>query len=342
MQRLVFTVSSQYRLSFYQKKLYYIDVSDSQPNETEMRTDIHSESKLVPNDYECVGFWDSRPDYPLSEYELKERDILRKLVLNNGSSVHGLGQCAHCGSYLRYNIVYNHVPTDTYIVVGKDCAEGRFSLTMNAWNKWKSKLDAKRKLSKEIGAFNSWLTEDPKNLEAVDFLASDDAHEIQVKNFGKWVYHFLSDIKSKGNVPLSEKQVNAVLKVRDTNAKWKAEMERRDAELNVVIEGDGIEVSGEIVKAKSVPTGFGSYRYPDYTTKITIKDDRNFMLHGTCPRQIIDEVVHSDVFDGRDLDKLVGTRVKFIANVTASKDRPTFGFYKRPRKPELLQATVTN
>jgi hypothetical protein len=92
--------------------------------------------------------------------------------------------------------------------------------------------------------------------------------------------------------------------------------------MNPVVTGSGIEIEGAVVSCKWQQGGH--YYAPD-VLKILILDDRNFKVWGSCPNAICDSV-----------DK--GTRLKLTANVEASKDDETFGFFKRPRKAELQAA----
>jgi hypothetical protein len=55
-----------------------------------------------------------------------------------------------------------------------------------------------------------------------------------------------------------------------------------------------------------------------------VKDDRGFKLWGTVPSDLIVEGVDR------------GMRVKYTANVEASKDDESFGFAARPRKASVV------
>jgi hypothetical protein len=55
---------------------------------------------------------------------------------------------------------------------------------------------------------------------------------------------------------------------------------------------------------------------------MTVKDDRGFLVWGSTPHAI-DSVQKGD-------------RVRFVANVERSDRDETFGFFKRPRKAEVV------
>lgn len=57
----------------------------------------------------------------------------------------------------------------------------------------------------------------------------------------------------------------------------------------------------------------------------TVEDDRGFRVWGTIPKAI---------------DPSIGDRVRFTAKVERSSDDETFGFIKRPTKPEILPAVA--
>ena len=57
----------------------------------------------------------------------------------------------------------------------------------------------------------------------------------------------------------------------------------------------------------------------------TVEDDRGFRVWGTIPKSI---------------DPSIGDRVRFTAKVERSSDDETFGFIKRPTKPEILPAVA--
>jgi hypothetical protein len=299
------------------------------------RTDIHSETFLKPSDYEFIGFWDSRPDYPLSEFELDERRYFTNLVIKNKSSIHGLGQCAHCGSYIRYHVLYRHTPTDTYIVIGNDCSGSRFDQGDNGWKAWKSSIDAKREKSRLLGAINVWRAENALNEESFLFVMSAEATNIITRQYGKWISDFLISVHEQLTLKkktLSEKQVEIILRTKINDEKFRATMLEQDDQLSPVVVGNGVTIEGEITKVKVV-SGY-TFNSPA-VVKITIKDTRNFFVFGTCPTALVEHVIGYDEPTFEEAQALVGKKVKLIAN-TEVGDRAVFGFYKRPRKPEFV------
>jgi len=104
-----------------------------------------------------------------------------------------------------------------------------------------------------------------------------------------------------------------------------------------------VSITGVIVSIKSVDN---PYAYNSSTLKMVVEDDRGFRVYGTlpsrlqypCPRGEGGWIVEEDK-DGnetwfRNADK--GDRCSFNANVEASNDDESFGFYKRPTKVKAL------
>lgn len=122
---------------------------------------------------------------------------------------------------------------------------------------------------------------------------------------------------------LTPKQYDAVCNMIDKATERRAEfIAKEQAEAEPVIEGR-IQITGKVISIKWVDSQYGT------TTKILVKDDRNFKVWGSAPSSIDDTLSLEP--------KLVkGARVTFTATVTASEDDNTFGFYKRPAKAELL------
>jgi hypothetical protein len=123
---------------------------------------------------------------------------------------------------------------------------------------------------------------------------------------------------------ISDAQINLVRKIaRETRERaQQQEEDRKNA--TPVVEGRGIDISGEIISVKEKP-GFG---YNSVVWKMTVKDDRGFLVWGSVPECLWEQV--------RDCT-LRGRRVSFKANVEKSDRDEHFGFFKRPRKAEIVE-----
>lgn len=101
----------------------------------------------------------------------------------------------------------------------------------------------------------------------------------------------------------------------------KAQREEREAARRPVITGKAIQIEGEVISKKEHFSYYGHREQMTY--KMVVRDDRGFKVWGSVPSA---------------LDIAKGDRVRFIADIDASdrEDSFDFGFFKRPRKAELV------
>lgn len=88
------------------------------------RTDAHRPSAIVPADYNYVAHRYFGPD-ALEVNPMGARLISEHMARTGGKysgHEHG-GSCHICGAHALYTAVFHHVPSNTYIVTGLDCAE---------------------------------------------------------------------------------------------------------------------------------------------------------------------------------------------------------------------------
>jgi len=106
-----------------------------------------------------------------------------------------------------------------------------------------------------------------------------------------------------------------------TQETFKREEEERKSSASPIPETDDrFLVEGEIVRAKWKDTDFGQ------VLKITIQHEDGWRVWGSCPSKF-------------DAEELVGKSMRFMARVTVAEEDDTFGFFKRPTKPELLEVS---
>lgn len=95
-------------------------------------------------------------------------------------------------------------------------------------------------------------------------------------------------------------------------------------------------VTGKILTTRSEPSAF-SYSGTDY--RMLVLSDDGFRCWGTIPASI-----HGDA-DGMIragwLDRLKGKRVTFAATLSPKQGDPTFAYFKRPTKAEVLDQDAT-
>ena len=296
------------------------------------RTDIHAEKSLRPEDYEVqeylytklppLGFDLTAAGLAAFKAMMDEfratMDRVNALLKEKGAMIHGgWSSCDHCGAHYHHGVLLKHVPTDTYITVGWQCAEQRFEMGNTAFQRKRIEKVMKAVRARR-GRFNKLRM----------FV---EAHP-EVRLLGKYRHvDFFQSLRTQlmCRLTLSEKQLDCIAPAIIRQERWKRERAERDArmpEASPVIEGR-IEIAGEVLTAKLQESEYGS------TAKWLVIDDRGFKVWGTIPEAVID-------WNQSLRDQFRGKRVSFTAAVERSKDDECFGFYKRPTKAALLEVTT--
>lgn len=279
------------------------------------RTDPHRPSAFQPEDYRWVAYEDSGT----SEWPGIVDGRIPDGVRVNFIHPRGCDMCGH--RPLRHRYYYQHIPTGDVIVLGWDCS------TKTGFDSREAMLAAKR-VAKQ------------REREATEqFQRAWEKDHGDVANFLTGVYEsavrvgrisdFLLDLRSKliQYGYLTERQTAAVEKIMARQAEFDAKRKESEPDAKPIPEqlhGERAEIRGEVlsVKWKDDARFGGSY-------KMLVRDERGFKVWGTTPKGIAPEV-------DLDLDELKGAKVSFVATIEPSKDDPTFGFFKRPKTPQLL------
>lgn len=282
------------------------------------RTDCHRPAELDPANYSYIGWMYQGDSEAVLEaihgaFHFDPTDLDPKKVRNSKHLFEGNYKakhtCDHCGASFFWGNIYRHRPTNRIIVVGHICAE-RFGLESRAaWiqEQVRREREAIERRNATVLAANTWLAEYPDLIEVI----GPDAHP---------EHDILIDLKSKlfqwGS--LTEKQAGLARKI-DLELKTPKVMKPKVD----VVEGKGITITGTVISTRSEEVNFG-YR-GSIVFKMLVEDDRGFRLWGTVPASI------------GDTER--GEKVTFTADVERSKDDSTFGFFKRPRKGQVLEAS---
>lgn len=287
------------------------------------RTDAHSPTNLVTEDYDFGYCYDSHPEEGNSRTAMLMLDNLIDAGYRFGR-VHGGETCDHCGARLRYVAVLKHEPTKTLIKVGETCLDNRFSLASDEFHRLRKAAALNRDRMKRSDKLAKWLDADPKNREAFEYAEA----KVQEGDYG---YNgMLHDFVHKSNRygDCSEKFVDAVLRSKVREAEFAAKKAEDAKAASPVIAGK-IQIVGEVLTTKWQENGFGG------ALKMLVKDDRGFKVWGTVPRSLDNLPGESgEEWDTRSVRK--GDRIAFTATVAASDDDPTFGFFSRPTKAGLV------
>lgn len=289
--------------------------------ETLERTDIHKPSSIRPEDYEFTGILFDRVGIEGSVWLMQEKRYIRKHMEKTGGSYsnheHG-GSCHICGAHAVYLAVFYHQQTNVYIQTGFDCADkmhmgeaDRFRRARNEGEALNKAIAGKKKAEavlKELGLEAAWTLS--RNQERPDKFEENTIHDI------------VRRLIAYGNI--SEKQVLFVQKLLKQISE-RAGIEAKRAEEREQAENcpsGKVVITGTILKSEWREDNWGG------SIKITVKDDRGFLVWGTCP------TVPSLNHMGERGDKIT-----FTADVTPSDKDEKFGFYKRPTKAQYLALT---
>lgn len=269
------------------------------------RTDAHSPTNLVTEDYSFVAGFDTEEGIANKPevYVAWRNGIYSKVFQTNAAR--GMNQCHHCGARMRYVAVLEHLPTGEYIAVGETCADGRFSVATEAFQAMRKAAELDRKAMRIKTAVTAFVTENPD----MAWMAEKVTPEPFASN------SFLSDVarKLRAYGEISAAQYNAVVRVAAdvvTRAAQPVEVE----ETAPVIEGR-IVITGTVLTTKWQDSDFGG------SLKMLVKDARNFKVWGTVPSSL-------------NVDK--GDVITFTATVETSANDESFGYFKRPSKASVI------
>lgn len=293
----------------------------------------HSLANVIPADYAWVGvFYHGTSDNDRLAYtqdNLRHVDFVRTAADRNQQLHQGRwterGTCDFCGAWFAHGAYFLHVASGDIIHCGHDCAD-------------KLDLAAGSDRAEVRGAIARAATAEASRIKNLTYRATlllcapglAEAFEIASPD-----NEFVSSVRARfhGSHPeLTERQVLGVIASAAKDVEFAARRAAEAAVLTPVITGKGVVITGTVVSTKWKD----GYNAP--VLKMLVLDDRNFKVWGTVPAAL---EPRSDWVDGEDVQipgAEKGARVSFTANVEASDDDPTFGFYSRPRKAALLTA----
>ena len=287
-----------------------------------VRTDIHRPSapEFDPEGYQCVGCFDLRPEWP-DTYSGPARIECVNRQLAQGykfTSVHGVGQCGHCGASIRYAALMVHPQSKGMIWIGETCLVNRFDLTQSEFKHLRenAKLNRERKAkSEKIAAV---LESMPANLrDAYDWATTDECAHYLAQDIARKVTRYASE--------LSCKQEELLVKLHGEHITREAQKAVRAQEIASgtiqSVPAGRTEVHGTILSVKLVENFYGA------TLKMLVEDDRGFRVFGTVPSGL----KYTD-------ERLKGSSVAFTATLEPKADDPTFGFFSRPTKAHIMEA----
>lgn len=288
------------------------------------RTDIHRPAEFNPEDYVYVGSYDNNgPNEGIVNRETGEltewwRDTMKPALKslhaagNAGRIAYGTGtQCDHCGAHIRYVGLFRHVPTGDVIAVGETCADGRMEYSKADFDRLRKDAQLDRAAQRVLKAWTQFKVERP---------------EVDWDTLAESTNDFIVDVLRRGrnNGTLSERQVEAIVEAHARDKQYAEERAQREANAlptMSVPEGNGMIVEGKVLTTKWQESDYGD------TLKMLVEvelDGHTFKVWGSVPSAI---------------DPERGDIVRFTANFERSRDDQSFGFFKRPRKAEILEGS---
>lgn len=293
-----------------------------------MRTDIHSEKNLKPEDYETLDYlYTKAPEFfgsagafadEMSAFRVDMKRI-QKMLQERGANIHrGWARCDHCGAYYNHGVLLEHRETRELITVGWICAEERFSVSNFEWKRKRIEKVMKQ-IKHRRGIFAKLRTFASENREAVHLL--NKYHEKS-----RFIESLRNQLVNKGS--LSRLQIDCIPKAAERAAvwaakaaTWAAEKAEEDAKPKVPAPEGRVEIKGEVLHTRVDDGYYGP------VVKMMVQCE-GFKVWGTAPDSVLSETVNNG--------GLKGNTIKFRATLTRSDRDESFAFAKRPTNAVIV------
>lgn len=305
------------------------------------RTDIHrpGSEDFDPQAYTFHGCFDLTPEWGDGGARMNAINALVEKGYRFAGSA--AGTCGHCGAWARYVALLTHDNGRDMMYVGQQCLGNRFSGSKAQFQELRKAAQLDRERQARKAAFLE-LCEDCPALVWATY-----AHNIAVAGLGDhradlpaleqtwgqryltsdWSIGVLDDIARKARQygELSDRQRDLIERLVSELESAEADTAKRDAERAAQAE--------QAANAQPVPTGLVVIQGEVLTTrwkdndfgggslKMLVQHADGWKVWGTVPSSL--EVERGD-------------QVEFTATVEPSDDDPHFGFFKRPRKAQVL------
>jgi hypothetical protein len=304
-------------------------------------------SSIDPEEYRVAGFFYQGDSEEMGEaYRYEHQDLFAELERTYGifdwdtlfaaAQAKSRWHCMGCGTQYLHGAVVLHEPTSRLLTVGQVCASKHYGLeNIVAKMQAAAAKIAERKACEAAGM--KQLAETPELLTAfvVNGLAAQaeiDGTALRGQLRTSFQKDVLGDMLRKliqwGN--LSTKQIAFASKLgqeiieraaKELEPKTEAEKVRvpvPESEAGALVEGTVISAKGEHHPR------FG------YTYKMLIETVGGYRLWGTIPKAL------DEATSGWDLAGYKGIQLRFVADIERSQKDAFFGFFKRPRKVEII------
>lgn len=286
------------------------------------RTDVHRPSTINPDDYEfvaceCVKI-ENLADCAFIQ---EQRERLRAHMARTGGTYsqheHG-GNCHICGSVNAvYTVLFYHRPTNSYVRTGTDCADKLDAGCADAFrSKCKNVLEARAGRRKA----EAMLAEKGLSAAWTIYISSAPGQKREESTIVDIVGRLVKyGSASEAQIAYMGKLLHAIAERPAREAKIAEE--RANA---LPVPTGRIKVCGTVVSVK-IPQDDNGF----FSVRMLVKSDDGWCVFGSVPSSLQGEE-----------ESLRGKRVCFKATVTASKDDPKFGFFKRPTNAEIVEVQL--
>jgi hypothetical protein len=282
------------------------------------RTDIHRPSAINPCDYDFVAMDYYGPADFGDSYLASHRQAFREHMARTGgtfSQHNHAGSCHICGAAAMYVAKFHHLPTNTYIVTGTDCADNMEMGNPEAFKRFRKGCIEHGKTAKAKAAAKLFLEQAGVAI-AWDIYAATERSAFQ--NEESIITDIVGKLVKYGSV--SEKQVAFVQKLVGLIAARAERTVQRAAETAAAAPLPAftgrVRIEGTVLSTKTVEGAYGTQ------FKMLVQHADGWKVWGTIPSSI--EVARGD-------------RVAFEAKVEASQDDAKFGFFSRPTKAQVIR-----
>lgn len=303
------------------------------------RDDPHRPSVINPDDYVLVALFTIRelaadPVGAAAQLAAERQMYLAHRERTGATMSQHVthGGCMVCGAGCVDYAIFHHVPTNTYIETGFDCAE---KLDMGDARRFRDFRTARKQVeelqkgrTKAQGVLAqcdlnaAWsVYEEDSDARARRFDGLDRFGARRMAQNLETLVDLVDKLVRYGD--LSEKQWNLLEKLVDRVESAHEEQRERDAERAQAEPAPAgrAEVTGTVLKAALYENGLYD------VAKMTVKDDRGFLVFVSVPRGIQEELGGLPAH---------GQRVTFRAALSPKDDDPLFAFAKKPTKAQCL------
>lgn len=279
-------------------------------------TDIHRPSVINPEDYDFIGFQYLGPDFPA------DRALIQAHMERTGGTTsdhyHG-GSCHICGAHAIYTAVFHHMPSNSYIRTGLDCADKLGNFDTEGFRK-KVKTVLEQKAGKRKA--EAYLTQHGLDKAWEIYMANDRkvyGHHPRQVSMVETICDLVFRLVQNGN--MTEKQErflrSLLTQLSDFERKERERLARYDQASPLPKFNARTEIVGKVASVKFEDYGM----IPAWKVLVEHKD--GWKVWGTLPSVLVGKV-------GR------GDTIRFLATIKPSERDPKFGFFSRPSKAEKV------